>query len=116
MPNDRTAALIARALGQKTTLFALIQSADELSLVCDEQLPVEADKSSGSWRAMRVIGELDFALTGILASLTAPLAAAGISIFALSSYDTDYLLVPADHAEPARKTLVAAGFPVTSNT
>ncbi len=115
IPNDHTAALIARALGQKTTLFALLQSADELSLVCDEQLPVEADKSSGPWRAMRVVGELDFALTGILASLTAPLAAAGISVFAISSYDTDYLLVTADHVESARNTLIAAGFPVASN-
>lgn len=111
-PDARTAALIANALSQQTTLFAVLQSADELSLVCDERLPVDADNSSGPWRAMRVVGELDFALTGILAGLTAPLADAGIPVFAISSYDTDFLLVAAEHAVPARETLIAAGFSV----
>ncbi|MBV9257352.1 MAG: ACT domain-containing protein [Ktedonobacteraceae bacterium] len=46
----------------------------------------------GSWKAIKVHGPLDFSLTGILVALAAPLACAGISIFALSTFDTDYLL------------------------
>ena len=56
-------------------------------------------RSEGPFAALRVAGTLDFALTGILASLTAPLAEADVSAFALSTFDTDYLLVP---REPRR--------------
>jgi len=107
-----TNALLTEVLTQPTTLFALLKSADELSLVCDEELSINAQHTSGPWRALRVVGELDFALTGILASLTVPLANAGISVFAVSSYDTDYLLVTADNAIPAGTALRNAGFNV----
>lgn len=110
--NPATAAAIANVLATPTTLFALLKSADELSLVCDESIPVEAEQTSGPWRALRVVGVLDFALTGVLASLTAPLATAGISVFAVSSYDTDYLLVTKDTLKPACDALQRAGFPV----
>jgi hypothetical protein len=117
----RNVTMIADALLEQKTLFAVLKSADELSLVCDAHLAVTADRTSGPWRAMRVLGELDFALTGILAGLTTPLAEAGIPVFAISSYDTDYLLVAAENAEHARTTLIAAGFeveqrPTDSNT
>lgn len=122
--------LISAVLSQPTTLFALLKSADELSLVCDElmndalteKVGTHALHTSGPWCALRVVGELDFALTGILASLTAPLAQANISVFAISSYNTDYLLVNAANAGAARDTLLAAGFavqpsePVTTHT
>jgi hypothetical protein len=71
---------------------------DELSVVCPEaRLPpgfetADAQAERG-WRGFKVEGPLDFALTGILARLAAPLAEAGISIFAISTFDTDYLLV-----------------------
>jgi len=57
------------------------------------------------WRCLRVEGPLDFSLTGILASLAAPLSAAGISIFAISTYDTDYLLVKEEQLGSAINTL-----------
>ncbi len=64
------------------------------------------------WRALKVEGPLDLSLVGILASLTAPLAKAGVSIFAVSTYDTDYLLVKQDRLEVAVRALSEAGFRV----
>ena len=65
--------------------------------------------SEGGWRALRVAGTLEFSLTGILASLAAPLAEARISLFALSTHDTDYVLVKADTLAAAVAALTAAG-------
>jgi len=80
------------ALGQ-STFWNLAATPDEVSLV-SPQLPVDEDAPTvGPWRAFRVAGNLDFALTGILHSLTAPLALAKISVFAVSTFDTDYLMV-----------------------
>lgn len=75
--------------------FSLTRTAEELSLVvAQEQIPSEI-ASERDWKALKVEGPLDFALTGILVSLCAPLAEAGVSVFALSTYDTDYLLIKA---------------------
>jgi len=64
------------------------------------------------FRALAVVGTLDFALTGIVASLAAPLAAAGISIFGISTYDTDHILVREDRLADAKAVLAAAGHTV----
>ena len=72
---------------------SVTRTTDELSIVCrDDQVPAEAD-AERCWRCLRVAGTLDFSETGVLASLAEPLAAAGISIFVVSTFDTDYLLV-----------------------
>ncbi len=90
-------------------LLSVTRTGDELSIVCvGDAVPPEAAASRG-WRAMRVAGPLDFALTGILASLAAPLAEAGVPIFALSTHDTDYVLVPEDRLPRAVDALTAAG-------
>ncbi|MDR6291726.1 MULTISPECIES: ACT domain-containing protein [Inquilinus] len=78
---------------------------DELSVVCPEaRLPADVQAERG-WRGFKVEGPLDFALTGILARLAAPLAEAGISIFAISTYDTDYLLVRGGDLDAATAVL-----------
>lgn len=78
---------------------------DELSVVCPEaRVPAEA-QAERDWRGFKVEGPLDFALTGILARLAAPLAEAGISIFAISTFDTDYLLVRAHDLAAATAVL-----------
>ncbi|WP_395674906.1 ACT domain-containing protein [Inquilinus sp.] len=78
---------------------------DELSVVCPEaRVPAEEQAERG-WRGFKVEGPLDFALTGILARLAAPLAEAGISIFAISTFDTDYLLVRAHDLAAATSVL-----------
>ena len=65
----------------------------ELSIVCDEgRVPADVTMQGG-WRALMVKGPLDFELTGVLASLATPLAAAGISVFAIATYETDYILI-----------------------
>ncbi len=70
---------------------------------------LEGIQSSRGWRCLRVEGPLDFALVGMLASLASPLAAAGISIFAVSTYDTDYLLVREGDVPAALQALHGTG-------
>lgn len=75
------------------SFYAIVRSPDELSVVCPDGLPPAGTQREGPWRALKVQGPLDFEETGILADLTVPLAAAGVSVFAVSSFDTDYLLI-----------------------
>jgi hypothetical protein len=87
-------------------------SAGELSVVCPAaQVPAGVQHVS-PYQAWQVQGPLDFHLTGVLAALTAPLAAAGVPIFALSTYDTDYLLVQATHLPASIVALTQAGHTV----
>lgn len=86
----------------------------ELSIVCDASgVPPEVRHESG-WRAFRVEGVFDFGAVGVLASVAAPLAAAGVSLFAFSTYDTDYVLVRGVQVEAALAALRAAGHRVQS--
>jgi hypothetical protein len=77
----------------KDDFISITKTTDELSIVCFETSIPDNVKAEKNWRAFKVEGPLDFSLTGILASLANPLAEAKISIFAISTYDTDYLLV-----------------------
>jgi hypothetical protein len=91
------------------TFCALVLTADELTVVCPAAAVPDGVRSEGPFRVLAVRGPLDFALTGILASLTQPLAEAGISIFALSTFDTDVLLVRTADLPAATAALTAAG-------
>jgi uncharacterized protein len=66
-------------------------------------------RREAGWRCLKVLGPLDFSLTGILAALAAPLAAAGIPVFVVSTFDTDYLMVKAENLDRAGATLSGAG-------
>lgn len=94
--------------------FVFTASTDaEKSLVCPTSLaPAAALAREDGWRAVRVGGTLDFALTGILARLSSALAAEGIALFAVSTFDTDYLLVKAENLGRALEALSGAGFGV----
>ena len=82
---------------------------EELSIMCgDAQVPVHIHAERGR-RLLRVQGKPAFSVTGILAALCVPLAATGISIFAVSTFDTDYLLVSEQHLEAAIQALEKAG-------
>jgi hypothetical protein len=82
---------------------------DELSIVC-EAAAVPADTvAEGPYAMLRVAGALELGLTGILASLALPLASAGVPIFALSTFDTDYVLVRERDRARAEAALAAAG-------
>ena len=78
---------------QDKTLLSVTYTADELSIVCMSDAVPDDVQCERNWRALKVQGPLDFSLTGILAALAAPLADAGIAIFAISTFDTDYILV-----------------------
>ncbi|HEY4525795.1 MAG TPA: ACT domain-containing protein [Candidatus Paceibacterota bacterium] len=86
--------------------YSITKTADELSVVCEsDAIPPNCPKVEKGWRALKVEGPLDFSLTGILASLATPLAEAGISIFAISTYDTDYVLVKSENLPGAVEVL-----------
>lgn len=89
--------------------FAVMRTPEELSIVCEQAQVPEDCLCEKNWRSLKVVGPLDFSLTGILSAIAAPLAAAHISIFALSTYDTDYVLVKGDKLEAAIAVLSAAG-------
>lgn len=77
----------------------------ELSIVCALSAVPSGIRMEGPWRALFIDACLDFNLTGVLQRLTAPLAASGIPVFAVSTYDTDYLLIPAARFETACRLL-----------
>ncbi|MEE4193894.1 MAG: ACT domain-containing protein [Anaerolineae bacterium] len=93
--------------------WSLTRTADEVSLVMAEGnlVPTGAEVEA-DWRLMRVAGTLAFSLVGILAELTQVLADAEISIFALSTYDTDYLLLKSQDLPAALEALNDANCPV----
>jgi hypothetical protein len=92
--------------------FSITRTGEELSVVCREALVPEGIRAERGWRALRVAGVLDLSQVGVLASLASPLAGAGISLFALSTFDTDYLLVQEQDLGRAVEVLVAVGHAV----
>ncbi|MEQ8858366.1 MAG: ACT domain-containing protein [Pseudomonadales bacterium] len=92
--------------------YALLKSSDELSVCCRSDFTIASDREEPGWACLAVAGPLDFALTGIVAGLTAPLADAGIAVFVISSFDTDYLLLKQAELTRATAVLAAAGFTV----
>ncbi|HUP61600.1 MAG TPA: ACT domain-containing protein [Thermoanaerobaculia bacterium] len=92
---------------------SITRTPEELSIVCDEtNVPSDVNAEPG-WRAIQVAGPIPFETTGVAAALTAPLAAAGISVFLIATFDTDYVLVKREVLDRAAETLRAAGHQVT---
>ncbi len=92
---------------------SITSTADELSIVCpQDRVPKDAQAVRG-WRCLQVAGTLDFTQVGVLAALAEPLAEAEISIFVISTFDTDYLMVRQADLERARVVLGEAGHAVT---
>ena len=92
-----------------STFCSITRTPYELSIVTDFAAASAAERREGPWTAFMVHGPLDFALTGILSKISGALANAGVSIFAISTFDTDYVLVPSADAERARSALAASG-------
>jgi len=88
---------------------SVTRTADELSVVCPQKAVPPETRCESGWRCLRVAGTLDFATVGIVASLTTPLAEAGISVFVLSTYDSDYLMVREQVFERACQVLRSRG-------
>jgi hypothetical protein len=95
---------------------ALVRTRDERTAVCAEAAVPAAARAERGWRALRLQGPFPFELTGILHSALEPLARAGVSIFAFSTFDTDYVLVKEDRLAPAVAALREAGHTVTDES
>ena len=89
---------------------SVTRTPDEVSIVCEEGAVPPGVTAERGFRALRVVGTIDFAVTGVVSSLTAPLAQAGISVFVVSTHDTDYLLVKSDRYDDAIAAWARAGF------
>ena len=113
LPYDLTVCKLPSAAGidLSADFFCLARTDEEISLVCEtEQTPAGTAAREDGWRAFRIEGVLDFSLTGILSRLSAVLAENGIGIFAVSTYNTDYILVKAENLGKAMNVLREAGY------
>ncbi|KAI9016130.1 ACT domain-containing protein [Hyaloraphidium curvatum] len=84
---------------------SIARTADELSILCPTNQVPDDVKKEPDWKLMKLVGPFDFNEIGILSSLLQPLAKAGISILAVSTFDTDYILVKKDKLDAAIETL-----------
>lgn len=91
---------------------SVTRTEEELSVVCDAAAVPSDVTAERGWRRLEVRGPLDFALTGVLASLAGPLAEAGVPVFVISTHDTDHLMVKGDRLAHAEAALRAAGHQV----
>ena len=94
--------------------WSVTRTDSELSIVCPEDEAPAGDhvQVEPDWRALEVAGPLDFSMVGVMAGLTQPLADVDVSVFVVSTYDTDYVLVHAAALERAVEALRAAGHQV----
>lgn len=93
----------------QSAFSAVIRTATELSGVCDTtQAPAGATIDAG-WRCLQFVGPFDLSLTGIMVQVATPLAQAGVPVFTLATYNTDYILVPSAHLAEACYAIQQAG-------
>ena len=93
--------------------FFIGKTDEEISLVCSTaDTPSQTLAREDGWRAFRIEGVLDFSLIGILSKISGVLADSGIGIFAVSTYNTDYILVTAENFDRAAEALAAAGYAI----
>ncbi|MCG9696764.1 ACT domain-containing protein [Shewanella sp. Isolate11] len=93
-------------------MFFIGKTQDELSVVVPAELALDSIEQEPDWRCLEVVGPLGFSMTGILASVSGTLAEAKISIFALSTFDTDYILVKKDKLELAIRSLKKSNYQI----
>ena len=93
--------------------FFIGKTDEEISLVClADDAPAQTIEREDGWKGFRIEGVLDFSLIGILSRITGVLADSGIGIFAVSTYNTDYILVKSDNFNKAAEALTAAGYSI----
>ena len=89
--------------------FSITHTTDELSIVCQEAIVPPAIPCQAGWHIIKFEGNFEFSQTGVLTSVAMPLAEAGVSLLALSTYNTDYVLIPTGQLEQAIQVLQEAG-------
>jgi len=92
--------------------WSVTRTPEELSVVCEERFAPEGASVEGGWRCLRVEGPLGFSLVGVLAGISTVLSQAGVSIFVVSTYDTDFILVKSENLDRAVEVLRAHGHEV----
>jgi hypothetical protein len=100
---------LLEAAAAGTDVISVTWTPEETSILCPAGRTPQGATVETPWRCLRVAGPVQLALTGILASIVSPLADARVNIFAFSTFDTDYLLVPAVRLSEALGALAAAG-------
>jgi hypothetical protein len=85
--------------------YSVTKTKDEISIVCKEELQISGAEIEKGWKCLKVKGVLDFNLVGILNDITNPLKLNNISVFVISTYNTDYILIKEDYFEKAIKVL-----------
>lgn len=101
-------------IGLEKSFFFVGKTNEELSLVClTEDAPAQTIEREDGWRCFRIEGVLDFSLVGILAKISGILAENGIGIFAVSTFNTDYILVKGENVEEATAALAASGYSIS---
>ena len=101
---------VLRDIDFSTDFFFIGKTDEELSLVCKtEDVPAKTIERDDGWKGFRIEGVLDFSLIGILSKLSGILADNGIGIFAVSTFNTDYILVKAENFEKAMTVLSEKG-------
>jgi len=93
----------------KGEFFSITKTRDELSVVCLQSLVPADVKHESNWSILKIEGPLDFSLIGILSKISSVLAEKEISIFAISTFDTDYILVKSDKLTEAKDALKEVG-------
>jgi len=97
---------------KESEFFSITKTLDELSIVCSQGGIPSSVKCEKDWKILKVEGPLDFSLVGILSSISNVLAQQEISIFAISTFDTDYILVKDKDIDNAIGSLCIAGYEV----
>lgn len=97
---------------QNSDFFSITRTSDELSIVCSQDDIPDDIKYEKDWKILKIQGPLDFSLIGILSSISTILAQKGISIFAISTYDTDYILVKNKDIDNAIAALIAERYEI----
>jgi|TARA_B110000263_G_C15036691_1_gene386638 hypothetical protein len=92
------------------TFYNITKTEEELSIICSSSVLLDSESSETGWSCIKVLGRLDFNLTGILADILAILAESKISIIAISTFDTDYILVKSKKLQGATKALLRAQY------
>lgn len=90
--------------------YSISKTDEELSIVCSAEVRLDSARSETGWACIKVLGPLNFSLTGILADISAALAGEKISIFAISTFDTDYILVKSKSLQVAKTALQKAQY------
>lgn len=89
----------------KQEFYSITKTDEELSIVVDENIDIVNGIAEYDWRAIKIVGTLDFSLIGILSKISSILAKAEVSIFAISTYNTDYILLKANKLDKAIQVL-----------